>query len=295
MVTGIITSCETVITDPGRYILEDDLNCGPNEVGISVEGASDVNIDCQGHYIRGDKEVPGSWGILVGGGSSDVTIANCKVRRFFNGLLGGISGFTDLTVRSSSFKQNFVGMNLFGSDTPSASATIFDSKFDENGDGILADDTDTTYISSSANKNEFDGIVLFDINRQASVTFLDMMTNENGDSGIITPLETTVSVISSKSCGNGIYDLALGVAATAQENTCDIADPLETAAGIPICECPCKGGKGKSPDSEAAGDDGTTNIATTPVPPREELLEQLTAKHRGSDVSAASAFNGTRW
>jgi hypothetical protein len=82
--------CETVITDPGRYILEDDFNCGPNEVGIVVNGESDVNIDCQGHTIRGDKDAPGSFGISVENSAADVTMANCKVLCFLDGLHGDI-------------------------------------------------------------------------------------------------------------------------------------------------------------------------------------------------------------
>jgi hypothetical protein len=295
VVTGIITSCEAFITTPGRYVLEDDLKCAANETGIIVDGAFDVNIDCQGHTIRADKEAPGFFGIGVGGRSSDITIANCKVRRFFNGLLGDISGFDDLTVRSSSFKQNFVGMNLFGSSS-FPSATIFDSKFDENVEGILADDTDTTYISSSASNNEFSGVFLFDINRQASVTFLDVMTNDNGSAGIFTPQNSTISVISSKACGNGALDLDLDFTVTTQENTCDTSFPLETLAGIPVCECPCKGGKSSgSKQAAAAGNTGTVDIAATTTPlTKEEVLEQMKAQYRGNDVSAASTYFGSR-
>lgn len=74
-----------MIPGPERYILEDDLNCGPGESGIIIMDVDDGHIDCQDNKIFGDKEDPGELGIGVAG--DHITIANCNVQNSFSASL----------------------------------------------------------------------------------------------------------------------------------------------------------------------------------------------------------------
>lgn len=294
----VIASCNYMIPGPGRYILEDDLNCGPGESGIIIMDVDDVHIDCQDNKIVGDKEDPGELGIGVAG--DHITIANCKVRKFVFGVFA--NGFdsadvwTDLTIQGSTFNNHAQdGAFLSGNEEGTISTvTITDSNFNGNSDdGMTCFDVSGVIISSTFSNNFDNGVVLNPNNRdeeEAPFTLIGLTADKNGDAGLVTFPETVTSVVASRFCNNAQIEdnfLAIqiggdfapstsGINFIAQATTCDFSFPINSLInGLPICQCPCNGGGSESKEeSIIVGDasDGTAAI-TAPKLTVEEKLE----------------------
>ena len=77
-----IDSCGTEITSSGTYLVTQDL---ANTSGscISIVGATDVTLDCQGYWLTGEGLGNGIW---VDYSSIGVVIRNCNVYSFENGM-----------------------------------------------------------------------------------------------------------------------------------------------------------------------------------------------------------------
>ncbi|KAG7371461.1 hypothetical protein IV203_020031 [Nitzschia inconspicua] len=268
----VISTCSTVIDQPGRYVLEKSLKCEDSEtlgIGIAVD---DVRLDCQGNQIIGGIDGDIGIGVTL---SNHVSIANCHVRNFYSGLF--VSTFIfgpwdDVVVEDSSFNKNFVGMTFFGDGNPDSNRyTIVRSKSLENDlDGLQADEAYGTIVSSTFSKNlgseeiGLAGVGLYFESEESvtSATLIDVEANKNGGGGILTfGASTEVESFSSEYCGNDeassanllLYgDIAVdGGPLVAQGNTCGTSIPM-MVGGRDVCECVCKG-KNKSKGGSATG------------------------------------------
>jgi len=74
-------NCGDVLTH-GITLFYDLLNC---EDGLIV-GADGITIDCNGHTISGRGSENGHEGIAVFNGVGDITIKNCKIKNFGDGI-----------------------------------------------------------------------------------------------------------------------------------------------------------------------------------------------------------------
>jgi parallel beta-helix repeat protein len=106
-----LTDCG-VISAPGTFNLTNDLNGAPNSVSTPVSAtacvkitASDVVFDCDGHSITNNGTAGTTYGILLDGPISNVTVQNCY----------GISGYS---YAADAYESN---SSLFTNDTASDS------------------------------------------------------------------------------------------------------------------------------------------------------------------------------
>jgi hypothetical protein len=238
----VISDCNTFLGS-GRYVLDRNLNCGLGEFGIAILD-DDVHLDCQGNKIRGR----GPFGIGVSD-AEDITVSNCDVSGFFNGLQADTSGgfWTDLTVRDSSFTNNIrAGMDLEGDFLNPSEVTVVSSKFNENGNenalegvGVVSTNVEGTFYSSTMNDNNgfvTAGFVAFGSGER---TLVDVTASGNfGGPGIAGGVIPTVNVINSIACMNFLDMLFVE---TAQANTCDSSMPPD-ANSFKVCQCTCDGG-----------------------------------------------------
>jgi len=90
--TGFITSLPAVITAPGTWCMNQDLNTAISD-GYAIEIASDkVTVDCNSHLIDGTSAGLGTrtYGVFAHGESP--TVRHCHIRGFFAGVYIGDSG-----------------------------------------------------------------------------------------------------------------------------------------------------------------------------------------------------------
>jgi len=79
----IISECGTIITDPGKYKVVNNLACVPGEMGIKIL-ASDVMLDLRGHTIS--CETPERSGVIVGDDGDPEVFSNVRIS---NGTVSG--------------------------------------------------------------------------------------------------------------------------------------------------------------------------------------------------------------
>ncbi|KAG7371485.1 hypothetical protein IV203_020055 [Nitzschia inconspicua] len=261
----VISSCDTIIDEPGRYVLEKNLKCEDSDLfGVAIR-ANDVRLDCQGNQIIGGDV--GDIGIDISG-ANHVSIANCHVRNFNSGLFVSsfISGpWDDVVIEDSSFNKNFIGMSFFDDgNSESNRYTIVGSKALENDlDGLQAFEAHGTIVSSTFSKNfgsveiGVAGVGVFFVS--GSATLIDVTANNNGGGGILS-FSAEVESISSEYCGNDeasstdlfLYgDIAVDGSLVAQGNACETSIPM-MVGGRDVCECLCKG-KNKSKGVSGTG------------------------------------------
>ncbi|KAG7371491.1 hypothetical protein IV203_020061 [Nitzschia inconspicua] len=269
----VISTCDTIVNEPGRYVLEKNLKCEDgDEFGIFIE-ADDVRLDCQGNQITGG--IDGIVGIGISG-ANHVSVANCHVRNFFLGLLFTpfAGSWDDIIIEDSSFNKNYIGIRIFGDENSDSNRyTIVGSEALENDlDGLQAYEAYGTIVSSTFSKNfgvedeevGLAGVGLYFESQESSTsaTLIDVKANKNGGGGILTfGTSTEVESYSSEYCGNDeasstdllLYgDIAVdGGPLVAQGNTCGTSFPM-MVGGRDVCECLCKG-KNKSSGGSATG------------------------------------------
>ncbi len=85
-----VSECGTIITEPGKYKVTQDLYCGPNQQGIHVL-ASDVTVDLKGHAITCNESGEDLVGAVLVGDPYDPTLVlnNVWVKK------GTVSGCDD--------------------------------------------------------------------------------------------------------------------------------------------------------------------------------------------------------
>jgi hypothetical protein len=220
----------------GRYILPEDLQCPADQYGIVIE-ANDVFLDCQDHTVTGD--VSGSTptiGIRIFG-SSDVTITNCHVSNFFDGLAA--SGFGgNILIGDSSFDQNSYGAVIFPRNVGTVgTVVIVNSHFDNNKGYGMELQSGVSIISSTAIGNIQGGVVALANN----VLVWDSEFSNNGSEGLFfdAALGAQGSVVKSIVCGNNGVDVATPT--ISQAVTCATTFPTDIGDNQ-VCQCPCSSG-----------------------------------------------------
>src|SRR5262249_26403772 len=117
-----ITTCNYLITTPGRYVVTTDLTCvNPFDSGIVID-ASNVNLTLNGHTINGQPSADALNGIFVdecpASGITDVRIAGPgTITGFIYGVVlgeGCVGGVHDSTLSGLTITDNFEGVVLQG-------------------------------------------------------------------------------------------------------------------------------------------------------------------------------------
>ena len=76
----------------GTLVIVSDTQLNKDHFGDIVIGASNVTLDCKGHTVSGPGTGSPYYGILLDG-TTGVTIRNCKITAFENGIIvAGWSG-----------------------------------------------------------------------------------------------------------------------------------------------------------------------------------------------------------
>ncbi len=153
----VVSSCGCVLTVPGDYTLGSDLNYTDYGDCIDINpGASGATLDCHGHSVTGSEN---GQGIVIN--ANDVTVRNCNVANFSNGIVSytsdgssiignnatlngygmGLYGFTNGTVR-----DNIVRFNSYGISLGSAN----DNNFTDN---VVTTNTNNDFFCSESGPN----------------------------------------------------------------------------------------------------------------------------------------------
>ncbi|WP_458205758.1 right-handed parallel beta-helix repeat-containing protein [Haladaptatus sp. NG-SE-30] len=191
-----VDSCRE-ISDPGRYVLTDDLTNTTESRCLRIT-ANDVVLDGEGHRVDGVGAF-GSAGVLVTSGSN-VTVQNVTASDWDDGIR--LTGIRNATVRNTTTMRNRVGLSLvsFRDGTvadniarSNAVAGVFLVGASRNNAlrnttatdnalvGIqLVEATENTVVGTDARRNEF-GIALFGANGN---TVRDSVAVENRIAGI---------------------------------------------------------------------------------------------------------------
>jgi parallel beta-helix repeat protein len=193
-----ISSCPVVISQPGSYIVTQDLTCPTPAVAITIN-ASSVVLNLGGHRVSGGM----SHGIAVGA-VSGVTILNGTIAGFGgDGLVlestnqslvsrmtvtsnGGIGIVAD-KANSNEITQTAISNNAYGivlSNSASANAVI------------------TNTVTSSANG----GIILYN-GANNNLIWLNTLTGNGGFGGIVVANSTSNLISSNTATGNAPVDL----------------------------------------------------------------------------------------
>jgi len=108
-----VTTCG-ILASPDVYLLQNDIIDSSEEKCIDIQ-SDDVVFDCQGHLIDGTY---GGSGIYVESGYDNITVKNCMVKEWWNGIYIGLS---DSRIINSIFSGNGIAV------VPTGSCQIIDS------------------------------------------------------------------------------------------------------------------------------------------------------------------------
>jgi parallel beta-helix repeat protein len=165
-----IDSCGTEITSPGTYLVTQNI-INTSGSCISIVGATDVTLDCQGYQLTGDGSGNGIW---VDCSSIGVVIRNCDIYSFLHGLYytghGGVVEYNKLVdnyhgIRLSHGMDNDVRWNT-GNDNSmgmyldlSNNNNIYENTFHRSDYGLYSNRAAGNYfIGNQLNLNNVQGI-----------------------------------------------------------------------------------------------------------------------------------------
>lgn len=124
-----IDSIPVTISTPGSYCLHSDLTSAVavDAVMIHIAQTSDVTLDCNGHYLSGalmtdeNRETVHYYGIKVGS-STRVTVRNCNVNGFRNGIIvhrfaDGHARSRDIVLENNGIEESAYALYLSGEGT----------------------------------------------------------------------------------------------------------------------------------------------------------------------------------
>jgi parallel beta-helix repeat protein len=185
-----VDSC-TVIDEPGRYELTDDVNGAATDACIQIR-SDDVELDGNGHVIRGPGSDEGV-GILVFNGTRDgypragpalsgVTVRNLTVNGWELGVQAGetLGSGPTVTVENVTVEDNGRGMALFGvDDSEFADVAVVDNERA----GVVVWETDDVRVDGlTASRNGGSGISFADVVTESALR--DVTVRENDGHGI---------------------------------------------------------------------------------------------------------------
>jgi parallel beta-helix repeat protein len=183
---AFISSCGTVITQPGTYHIANDLTCVSDRYAIEIE-ASNVELHFDGHTLTGGGI--GTSGSGVGVGTASASISN--VRIMGNGTVTGFGSAGIIVGNIGSFIFNVRIVNITASNS---------------GVGIQLHQTiDSALESNTANGNGNNGIELDALSNSAIIQ--SNQTDGNGNYGIKIARDSTDSMLrANKAHGNLTLD-----------------------------------------------------------------------------------------
>ena len=93
-----ISTCQTLNIDNEYYALDADID--DDDGTCFTVSASNITLDCQGHYIDGDADTSG-YGVIINSAAYDtLTIKNCTIKEFARNLYVGASS-DDIRIENS--------------------------------------------------------------------------------------------------------------------------------------------------------------------------------------------------
>jgi hypothetical protein len=242
-----ISTCPTVISSPGDYVLSADLICGGGG-GITIT-SSDVTLKLEGHRITaGDganmgvssaiSNISGPGrpsivanvhilgpGLITNGGENAFnngvllggTVARIEVRgitvlgsRFAGINLSGVAGFSSLqmTLAANTLGRNGTGISVINLDAGSISKNDVSG----NGTGILIENDDVaglpTMVSHNiVNGNTGDGVRITDLGPLLIPTVAVQNNVISGNGGNGISVLVALEVTNNTSLANGMFDL----------------------------------------------------------------------------------------
>ena len=168
-----ISSCGAEITSSGTYLVTQDLT-NTSGACISIAGATDVTLDCQGYRLTGTGSGNGVW---VDYSSIGVVIRNCDIYSFENGMYytghGGVVEYNKLVdnlrgIRLSHGEANDVRWNTGNDNTVgmyidlSYDNYIYENTFHRSEYGMHCNRGAGNYfIANQLNLNNLQGIFLY--------------------------------------------------------------------------------------------------------------------------------------
>jgi len=157
---AVVTS--SAAASSGTLTVTTDLKLTEDHVGNIVISSDDVTLDCAGYTVRGPGSGPPEIGVLVDG-TSGVTVKNCRVTAFENGIIvanyGGPSSGNTLTANTG-FKNIFSGLALLGS---SFNTVVGNRTVDNTFSGIVLESAaDNRLSNNTAERNGSFGFSLID-------------------------------------------------------------------------------------------------------------------------------------
>lgn len=116
-VAAAVASNQTLtISNPGIYVLGQDLALEyPNHTAVRIL-ASDVTLDCQGKSLRPASRDDGNEGVFIQAALTGVIVTNCVIEDFTFGIRGGAGG-TGLQALNNDIRNTGIGIYLAGNDT----------------------------------------------------------------------------------------------------------------------------------------------------------------------------------
>lgn len=216
--TVVISTCPTVITQPGTYSLANDLFCS-NTDGIDIQ-ASNVTLMLNGHTITQDSAHFGlvhvgiSAGVGLPAGSTNVLIIG-------SGTITGFNGGVEFEQVSNSLVEDVISTgNFFGfvvnggfsagcNQACPSTGNIFagnTSTFNNQHGFTLNGGNNNTFNANNASNNGAGGILLF-IATGNNVTGNTLNNNGGSGIGITSGTGTGNNLNTNTAQGNGIFDL----------------------------------------------------------------------------------------
>ncbi|KAF1718055.1 hypothetical protein CSC74_03930 [Pseudoxanthomonas yeongjuensis] len=113
---AIVPNQTLTISNPGTYVLDQDLVLeGPYHTAVRIL-ASDVTIDCQGKSLRPASRAEGNEGVFIQAALTGVIVTNCVIEDFTFGIRGGVGG-TGLQALNNDIRNTGIGIHLAGNGT----------------------------------------------------------------------------------------------------------------------------------------------------------------------------------
>lgn len=115
-VASTIVALPITISEPGTYVIDQDLIMADSSLPAIRIDANDVTLDCQGNSVRPTYPYGSTWGVTTTPAKTGVTVTNCVIEDFVIGIHGGVGG-TGLQALNNDVRNASIGIYLAGNDT----------------------------------------------------------------------------------------------------------------------------------------------------------------------------------
>jgi parallel beta-helix repeat protein len=262
-----ITSCGTIISTPGSYVLASDLNCNPGagvgaSTGVAVI-ASNVDLDLGGYTLSGRGSDFADVGVVVGatintcaspGATSNVRVHGGSISNLpdaalvcqaseaildhlsITGVQRGVSLSSDTTETIVQLNPNISAqVYAIGIVTGSSNDTVFQNTVSGNTEGILIQDGSTGNLVSSNTISSVGGSGIV-VGSSSEGSEVDSANNIQGNSVSVPPANPPVSLFA----GILLYTGAMNAIVSNNHVTGPgtygiILTPCAAAVGSPPC------------------------------------------------------------